>query len=184
MNEWVAGVSDGTDPPHPTSGTLAPDDLPNEPTYPRRPSWFGSAPVQVGLVALFGLAFGTAVVVLPIWALFRRFLRLPRDGTEGARLWAWTVSVWNVALLTSCVILADRLLRMVAGDMVSVDRLLRVVVSLAAVSAVGALLMTGSSARIWRDGLGGRFFRSYLTLITVAALLVLPFVSFWDLVPF
>ncbi|MGB6364299.1 MAG: alpha/beta hydrolase [Thermoanaerobaculia bacterium] len=182
--DWVRAVVDGTVPPAPGADLLQPADLPPERLYPGRPSWFGSAPVQLALLLLFAAAFGSCCVAFPVVAEIDRRRGGHAGRTSRFRFAAWVVSVWNLLLLAGFSVLLVRLWTIAGAEVAEVGNLPRVLTSAGAVSIVGSLLLSWMTAKVWQEPLAGPFFRWYYSTVALAALLLIPFLAYWSLLPF
>ena len=60
----------------------------------------------------------------------------------------------------------------------------RLLTSAGAVSIVGSILLSWMTAKVWQEPLAGPFFRWYYSAVTLAALLLIPFLAYWSLLPF
>lgn len=182
--EWVRAIADGTEPPVPGAGLLRPTELPPERLYPGRPSWFGTAPVQMTLLVFFGAAFVSCFVAFPFVALVDRMRGGHAARTSRLRFAAWVVSGWNLLLLMGFAVLLARLWTIAGAEVAEVGNLPRLLTSAGAVSIVGSILLSWMTAKVWQEPLAGPFFRWYYSAVTLAALLLIPFLAYWSLLPF
>jgi len=182
--DWVRAIVDGTDPPTPGAELLQPADLPPERLYPGRPSWFGSVPVQLALLLLFAVAFGSCFLAFPVVAAIDRERGGHAARTSRFRFAAWVVSGWNLLLLTGFSALLVRLWTIAGAEVAEVGNLPRLLTSAGALSIVGSLLLSWMTAKVWQEPLAGPFFRWYYSAVALAALLLIPFLAYWSLLPF
>jgi dienelactone hydrolase len=181
--DWVRAIDAGSEPPVPGPGLLRPEDLPPERLYPGRPSWFGTAPVQFALVSLFAAAFVSSFLVFPVASLIDRLRGGHAGRTAKFRFAAWIVSAWNLLLLAGLALLLMRLWTIAGAEVAEVGNLPRLVSSAGAVSIVGSLLLSWMTAKVWQEPLAGLFFRWYYSAVALAALLLIPFLAYWNLLP-
>jgi dienelactone hydrolase len=182
--DWVQAIADGTEPPVPAAELLRPVDLPPERLYPGRPSWFGTAPVQIVLLLLFAGAFGSSFVVFPVISLIDRMRGGHGARTARFRFAAWVVSGWDLLLLAGFALLLVRLWTIAGAEVAEVGNLPRLLTSAGAVAIVGSLMLSWMTAKVWQEPLAGSLFRWYYSAVALAALLLIPFLAYWSLLPF
>jgi hypothetical protein len=182
--DWVRAVADDTIPPTPGAELLQPRGLAAERLYPGRPSWFGSAPVQLALLLLFAVAFGSCFLAFALVALIDRMRGGHTTRTAKSRFAAWLVSGWNLLLLAGFAVLLVRLWTIAGAEVAEVGNLPRLLTSAGAVSIVGSLLLSWMTARVWQEPAAGPFLRWYYSAVALAALLFIPFLAYWSLLPF
>jgi pimeloyl-ACP methyl ester carboxylesterase len=182
--DWVRAIAGGTDPPAFDAALLRPGDLPPERLYPGRPPWFGTAPVQLALLLFFAVAFVSCFVAFPIVAWIDRRRGGHAGRTSRFRFAAWIVSGWNLMLLTGFSVLLVRLWAIAGAEIAEVGNLPRLLTSAGAVSIVGSVLLSWMTAKVWQEPLAGPFFRWYYSAVALAALLLIPFLAYWSLLPF
>jgi pimeloyl-ACP methyl ester carboxylesterase len=181
---WVRAIADGTEPPLPGAGVIRAAELPAEGLYPGRPSWFGRAPVQIALLLLFAVTFVSCFVAFPLFALIDRWRGGLAARTSRLRFAAWVVSAWNLILLIGFFVLLMRLWSIAGAEVAEVGNLPRLLTAGGAVAIVGSLLLSWMTAKVWQEPLAGQFFRWYYSAVALAALLLVPFLAYWRLLPF
>ena len=141
-------------------------------------------PVQGTLLLLFGAAFVSCFVTFPVFALVDRMRGGQAARTSRLRFAAWVVSGWNLLLLMGFAVLLARLWTIAGAEVAEVGNLPRLLTSAGAVSIVGSILLSWMTAKVWQEPLAGPFFRWYYSAVTLAALLLIPFLAYWSLLPF
>lgn len=148
-----------------------------------KPSWYGTATVQLLLIVVFAVVFGGATVGWIGSAIVRRkrpnpTLPAPR-GTRPARLVGIIASTLNLLLLLGVVGLIAVLL--LSGDEVVISGLFNVLAILALLAIVFNVAMAAFVILLWQRrswSLAGRL--SY-SLVAVVALLFVSFLNYWNL---
>lgn len=182
--DWVRAIVGGSEPPVLGAELPRPADLPQESLYPGRPSWFGTAPVQLALLLFFAIAFVSCFLTVPLISLVDRWRGNRAAPTARYRFAAWLVSGWDLLLLFGFFVLLERLWTMAAGELAEVDELPRLLTSAGAVAILGALLLLWLAVQVWQEPSSSAFLRWYYSAIALAALLFVPFLVYWRLLPF
>ena len=183
MTNWVVGhVRGRATPPQGVQGSAAIDPAFGAGGPYGPPSWGGSAAVQVPLLVLFALVFGSAPVVLGSRAIAARRPRRNRTrtisaGARRARRAGIIGSLWLLGMLVGMVALIAALL---LGGAADVPRQIRIVVIvLGVVSTLTSLNMAAKAYQAWKNGYWSLVERGYYTLVAVVALVFVPFLVYW-----
>jgi dienelactone hydrolase len=185
MTDWILedtgtrapGTSSQTDPNSRTK--LPPSETPV--LDPSQVSWYGTALVQIGLMAAFVLVFAAAVFVRVVRALLRR----PGEpsgmptAARRARLLATLVSVLDLVVLVGFVAFAAEVVRVEGLGPPPAWAFLKALGLLAAVLTLALLVATAAAAR---RGVGASpAIRVSHLLLALSAVLFIPFMVYWNL---
>jgi uncharacterized membrane protein YuzA (DUF378 family) len=141
-------------------------------------AWYEYPEVQLGTLGTLLLLFVSAVVLLPLGALIGRLRKRSRGGRPGSRLglWVgWVVSGLNLAFLL--VVLLSFGEELVFG----VPPLIRVMLVIPIVTGILSVITLALTVIAWVRGHGSLVGRLYYSLIALASVLFILFVSYWNM---
>jgi hypothetical protein len=186
MTSWVKALGSEQPPALTPEGTLPLAQVQPERLAPERSSWFGRARVQLVLIGSFLVAFPSAVLVWPIAYTVRR-IRKKRSETfpQRARLFGGILSGINLLILVGWVFLLGRHLSLlVRYQFVGPGFLRFLLVGLGVLSAGLTVKVVLSAVQSWRRDGQKLSARIHYSLVALAAILFLPFLLYWRLLPF
>ncbi|MCA9182669.1 MAG: alpha/beta hydrolase [Planctomycetales bacterium] len=189
MINWVvAHVSEDAPPGNGVQGTTTDESaaFSQSGIYGKLP-WYGTATIQLMLIAIFALVFGSAV---PGLALGLRGARqtlgnqTPPTLTAARRAHRVGVasSALNLIVLAGVVILIAVLL--LSDDDMVIPTLFQVLRLLSLIACLLAIIMGGFALLAWKRSYWSLAGRVYYSMIAVAALLFVPFLSYWNMFGF
>jgi CubicO group peptidase (beta-lactamase class C family) len=145
-------------------------------------AWYETAAFQVNLVKTLLLVFLSVGLVWPLDYASRRILKRPRASSWSQR-WGRLIAVAGGASAVVFIVGFVRLARhmdfweFIYGIPAPIHKLLAIP-TFTALAACGMLFL---DVRAWAKGVGSVFDRLYYTLLTVAALVFVWFLLFWNL---
>jgi dienelactone hydrolase len=185
MVKWVHHHAGGPEFAEARRVDVDPDAIPVESRGMDRLSWYGSGTTQPCLLLVFLAAFGSAVLVAPVAAVWRRLRRAKEAPRPGSRRTPWLAALLgllNVGITSAMTYVLYQLVMAVPHPVIT--RLGLIWNGLAAATwlslVLGVLVCRGCVAA-WRHGWWSRAGRVYYTLVALAAVAWMPFVVYWDL---
>jgi hypothetical protein len=147
--------------------------------------WYETDTFQLTLFGSLALVFLSACFLWPLgWAISLLFRRSPRRQPfpRLAGVLAFLVSLLNLVFLIG---IASQVLQNDYFDFLfGAPPLMKVLLAIPLVTLGLTVIVTGYAVRAWRAGLGSLVARWYCSLTTLAALALLPFLYYWNLLGF
>jgi uncharacterized protein len=151
-----------------------------------KPSWFGTATVQLSLMALFALVFLSAFVGLTTSAVLSRARRdgtMPAPaGAHRARLLAMITSALTLVVLVGVIAFIAELL--LGGEEVQIAPLFNALPVLALLETLLTVGLCGFAVLAWKNTYWSLAGLVYYTFLALVALLFVLFLNYWNLLGF
>jgi pimeloyl-ACP methyl ester carboxylesterase len=185
MVKWVHHHAGGPDFPEARRVDVDADAIPVESRGMFHLSWYGSGTTQPCLLLVFLAVFGSAVLVAPVAAVWRRLRRGKEAPPPGSRRTPWLAALLgllNVGIMSAMTYVLYQLVMAVPHPVIT--RLGLIWNGLAAatwLSLVLVVLVCRGCVAAWRYSWWSRAGRVYYTLVALAAVAWVPFVVYWDL---
>jgi dienelactone hydrolase len=188
MTNWVVAHVNGTGAPGkgiqgPTSNESAA--FADSGIY-GKPSWFGTAIVQLSLIVVFAVVFLSAFFGWTMSAILskgRRDRTTPAPlGAQRAHLLAIVASALNMTVLAGVIAFIAELL--LSGEDVHIDALFYALPALALLASLLTIGICVSAVLAWRHNYWSPAGRVFFSMLALVALLFVLFLNYWNLLGF
>jgi uncharacterized Tic20 family protein len=145
-------------------------------------AWYETSAVHLGLLGFAALFFLSAILAGPASYIIRRIKHKPSPLVERpARLARWLAvlvsGLYFIFLVAQLLVIA----RAISGASPIPQTLFLLLTILAVVLTIGSLVFT---VLAWKDRYWGILGRLHYTLVTLAAVVSIPFLHYWNLLGF
>jgi len=185
MNWVVAHVSGDAPPGNVVQGTTTDESVAfsESGVYGKLP-WYGTATIQLMLIGIFALVFGSAVPGLAFGLRGARQAQryqmpLTNTGARRARRVGVASSATNLIVLAGVVALIAVLL--LSDDEIVLPALFQVLPVVSLIACLLAIIMSGFALLAWKRSYWSLAGRVYYSMIALVALLFVPFLSYWNM---
>jgi fermentation-respiration switch protein FrsA (DUF1100 family) len=151
-----------------------------------KPSWFGTATIQLSLIVVFAVVFLSTFVGLTINSILssvRRDRTTPAPlGAQRARFLAIVTSALNLMVLAGVIAFIAELLS--SGEDMHIDALFNGLSVLALLATLLTLGIGGFALLAWKNKYWSLAGRVYYSMLALVALLFVLFLNYWNLLGF